>query len=45
VKVSDALAKFLIAHQVQTCFELVGGMITHILDSLAESGHYGNAEI
>lgn len=37
MKASDALAKFLIAHQVQTCFELVGGMITHLLDSLAES--------
>jgi acetolactate synthase-1/2/3 large subunit len=40
VKASDALAKFLIAHQVQTCFELVGGMITHLLDSFAESGHF-----
>ncbi|MCX7192388.1 MAG: hypothetical protein NTY60_01970 [Proteobacteria bacterium] len=25
MKASDAVAKFLIAHQVQTCFELVGG--------------------
>jgi acetolactate synthase-1/2/3 large subunit len=40
VKASDALAKYLIAHQVQTCFELVGGMITHLLDSLAESGQF-----
>jgi acetolactate synthase-1/2/3 large subunit len=40
VKASDALAKFLIAHRVQTCFELVGGMITHMLDSMAESGHF-----
>lgn len=40
VKASDALAKFLIANRVQTCFELVGGMITHMLDSLAESGHF-----
>lgn len=40
MKASDALAKFLIAHQVQTCFELVGGMITHMLDSLAESGQF-----
>ena len=40
MKASDALAKFLIAHQVQTCFELVGGMITHLLDSFAESGHF-----
>lgn len=40
MKASDALAKFLITHQVQTCFELVGGMITHLLDSLAESGQF-----
>ena len=30
----------MIAHRVQTCFELVGGMITHLLDSLAESGQF-----
>ncbi|MBU1425726.1 MAG: thiamine pyrophosphate-binding protein [Gammaproteobacteria bacterium] len=40
MKASDALARFLIAHRVQTCFELVGGMITHLLDSLAESGQF-----
>lgn len=40
MKASDAIAKFLIAHKVQTCFELVGGMITHMLDSLAESGKF-----
>jgi acetolactate synthase-1/2/3 large subunit len=40
VKASDALAKFLSTHRVQTCFELVGGMITHMLDSLAESGRF-----
>jgi acetolactate synthase-1/2/3 large subunit len=40
LKASDALAKFLIAHRVQTCFELVGGMITHLLDSFAESGRF-----
>lgn len=40
MKASDAIAKFLIAHRVQTCFELVGGMITHLLDSLAESGQF-----
>lgn len=40
MKASDALAKFLIANRVQTCFELVGGMITHLLDSLAESGQF-----
>ena len=40
MKASDAIAKFLIGHQVQTCFELVGGMITHLLDSFAESGQF-----
>lgn len=40
MKASDALAKFLIAHRIQTCFELVGGMITHLLDSYAESGKF-----
>lgn len=40
MKASDALTKFLIAHHVQTCFELVGGMITHLLDSFAESGQF-----
>ena len=40
MKASDALAKFLIAHRVQTCFELVGGMITHMLDSMAESKQF-----
>ncbi len=40
MKASDAVAKFLIVHKVQTCFELVGGMITHLLDSFAESGQF-----
>lgn len=40
MKASDAVAKFLITHKVQTCFELVGGMITHLLDSFAESGQF-----
>jgi acetolactate synthase-1/2/3 large subunit len=40
LKASDAVAKFLIARRVQTCFELVGGMITHLLDSFAESGQF-----
>lgn len=40
MKASDAVAKFLIAHKVQTCFELVGGMITHLLDSFAESKQF-----
>ena len=37
MKAADALARLLIAYRVQTCFELVGGMITHLLDSFAES--------
>lgn len=40
MKATDALTKFLIVHQVQTCFELVGGMITHLLDSFASSGQF-----
>jgi acetolactate synthase-1/2/3 large subunit len=40
LKASDALAQFLIVHRVQICFELVGGMITHLLDSLAASGQF-----
>lgn len=40
MKASDALARFLIAQNVHTCFELVGGMITHLLDSMAESGQF-----
>jgi len=40
LKATDALTKFLITHRVQTCFELVGGMITHLLDSFAESGQF-----
>lgn len=40
MKASDAVAKFLAAHQVHHCFELVGGMITHLLDSLAQDGRF-----
>jgi len=40
MKASDAVAKFLAAHQVHYCFELVGGMITHQLDSFAEDGRF-----
>lgn len=40
MKTSDAVAKFLAAHQVHYCFELVGGMITHLLDSLALDGGF-----
>lgn len=38
MKASDAVAKFFVAHHVHYCFELVGGMITHLLDSLAQEG-------
>lgn len=38
MKASAAIAEILEQHQVQYCFELVGGMITHLLDSLAEKG-------
>jgi len=37
IKVSDAITQFLITHKIQICFELVGGMITHLLDSFASS--------
>ena len=40
MKAADALAKLLITHRIQTCFELVGGMITHLLDSFSESGQF-----
>jgi len=38
MKASAAIAKILEQHRVEYCFELVGGMITHLLDSLAENG-------
>ncbi|AHI67782.1 thiamine pyrophosphate-binding protein [Burkholderia thailandensis] len=40
MKASDAIARFLAAHDVRHCFELVGGMITHLLDSFARSGRF-----
>ncbi len=40
MKASAAVAKYLLAHNVQMCFELVGGMITHLLDSFAETGGF-----
>jgi acetolactate synthase-1/2/3 large subunit len=40
MKATDAVAKFLAAHQIHYCFELVGGMITHLLDSLAQDGRF-----
>jgi acetolactate synthase-1/2/3 large subunit len=38
MKASDAVADFLAAHDVPFCFEVVGGMITHLLDSLSRRG-------
>lgn len=40
MKASDAVARFLLKHKIHTCFELVGGMITHLLDSFAETGQF-----
>lgn len=40
MKTSAAVAKFLDKHQVRYCFELAGGMITHLLDSLSENGRF-----
>jgi acetolactate synthase I/II/III large subunit len=40
MKASDAVAKFLAAHDVHVAFELVGGMITHLLDSFAQDGRF-----
>jgi acetolactate synthase-1/2/3 large subunit len=38
MKASDAVADFLAAHDIPFCFEIVGGMITHLLDSLSRRG-------
>ena len=38
MKASDAVAKFLAVLHVNSCFELVKGMITHLLDNFAEDG-------
>lgn len=40
MKASDAVARFLSAHGVNVCFELVGGMITHLIDSMSSSGKF-----
>lgn len=40
MKVSDYIARFLRAQRVTHVFELSGGMITHILDSLYEQGGF-----
>jgi acetolactate synthase-1/2/3 large subunit len=35
MKASDALARYFEAHGMTLCFEVAGGMITHLLDSLS----------
>lgn len=40
MKASDAIARYLSAHGVNVCFELVGGMITHLIDSMSSSGRF-----
>src|SRR4030095_14008121 len=39
MKVSDYIARFLAAQGVKCVFEMSGGMITHILDSMHRLGH------
>ena len=36
MKASDAVAQYLVRHEIIYCFDLVGGMITHLLDSLSK---------
>lgn len=38
MKASDAVAKFLARHDINYCFELIGGMITHLIDSISLEG-------
>jgi len=40
VKASDYIAVFLKQQGVTTVYEVIGGMITHIIDSLYTSGHF-----
>lgn len=40
MKASDALAEYLCAHGVTECYEMIGGMITHIIDSLGRHGAF-----
>jgi len=40
VKASDYIAAFLEQQGVTTVYEVIGGMITHIIDSLYISGHF-----
>ncbi len=36
MKSSDAVAEYLVRHNITHCFDLAGGMITHLLDSLSK---------
>lgn len=38
IKASDAIAKVLVANDIKYGFELIGGMITHLLDSINQLG-------
>ena len=40
MKASDAIAVYLSAHGITDCYELIGGMITHIVDSLGKHGDF-----
>lgn len=40
MKASDAIAVYLHARGITECFELIGGTITHIVDSLARHGSF-----
>lgn len=36
MKASDAVAQYLVEHNIVHCYDLAGGMITHLLDSLSK---------
>ncbi len=36
MKTSDAVAEYLVRHNIIQCFDVAGGMITHLLDSLSK---------
>ncbi len=40
MKASDAIAHYLAAHDVTECYEMIGGMTTHIIDSLCQSNKF-----
>ena len=40
MKASDALAEYLCAHGITVCYEMIGGMVAHILDSLGQHGGF-----